>query len=48
MKLNKVGIINERMPDDVLKSITCDGKLKEKCLERRCKECKKKTLGYIS
>lgn len=39
-KLSNIGIIEEKTTDEVLKSLTCDGKMKEECLERLCKNFK--------
>lgn len=39
-KLSNIGIIEEKTTDEVLKSLTCDGKMKEEFLERRCENCK--------
>lgn len=39
-KLNNLKIVNEKNATELLKKITCEGKLHEKCLERSCKDCK--------
>ena len=38
-KLNMLKIIDEKNPTELLKKLTCEGKLKETCLERVCTEC---------
>lgn len=47
-KLNKLKMIKERTPEELIKSITCEGEyLKENCLERNCIVCNKKKIGFL-
>lgn len=47
-KLNKLNMIKERTPEELIKSITCENEyLNEKCLERNCIECKKKKIAFL-
>lgn len=36
MKLHRLDMILEKTPNEVLLTITCEGKMQEKCLEKMC------------
>ncbi|XP_054259871.1 uncharacterized protein LOC128984559 [Macrosteles quadrilineatus] len=47
-KMNTLKMIRERTPEDLIKNITCENEyLKEKCLEKKCMECKGNKVAFL-
>lgn len=38
-KLHSLKLVEEKTPNEIIKHMTCNGELNEKCLERKCPEC---------
>lgn len=43
-KLKQLRVIESDNMDEIIKSLTCDGKMSQDCMLRKCEKCKNKTL----